>query len=365
MKFQAAVLRAAGEPLHIETLTVGDLADTDVVVRIAATSLCHTDLEAVAGHLGVPLPIVPGHEAAGVVEWTGRAVHRRKVGDHVVLAWNPHCDGCFYCRRKQPILCQQYRENAPASFHFDGKPRLFRETSPVHQLMYSGSFSEIAVVTEDCAIAVSKAIPFDRACLIGCGVMTGVGAVMNNARVEAGSIVSVIGCGAVGLSAIQGARLANAGHIIAIDRDPNRLALASILGATHTLLANDSLPSAHSDQTDGRGADYVFEAAGSPQAFQSSLDLVRPGGQVVWLGKLPVNQQLSIRWGSLMGEKKITRASYGGAVPARDFPLLVEAYLDGKLRLDEYITSRIGLANVNEGLDRLSRGLDIRSVIEF
>jgi S-(hydroxymethyl)glutathione dehydrogenase/alcohol dehydrogenase len=365
MHFRAAVLREVGSPLVVETLKVKDPADADVIVRIAATSLCHTDLEAVAGHLGVPLPFVPGHEAAGIVEWTGSAVQRCKPGDHVVLSWNPHCNECFYCRTQQPILCEQYRGNAASAFHFDGRRRLEGGNTPVHQLMYTGSFAEMAVVSEDCAISIPAAMPFDRACLIGCGVMTGVGAVLNVAKVSPGSSISVIGCGAVGLSAIQGARLADAERIIAIDRDPQKLALAKAMGATHVLSANDSLLAAHADLTHGRGADCVIEAAGNPQSFQSSVDLVRPGGQIVWLGKLPVSHQLSLRWGSLMGEKRIVRASYGGANPIRDFPMLANAYLDGRLKLDEYITSRVRLEDVNEGLDRLNRGLEIRSVIEF
>jgi len=365
MRFQAAVLRTFDAPLSIETLNVRNLRDSDVVVRLAAASLCHTDLEAVRGQLGGPLPVVPGHEAAGVVEWTGSAVQRCRPGDHAILSWNPNCGHCFYCRKRQPILCQQYRDNAPAAFHFDGRPRLYGDDTPIHQLMYTGAFAELAVLSEDCVVPVSKDIPFDRACLIGCGLMTGVGAVLNVAKVLKRSHVSVIGCGAVGLSAVQGARLAGARRIIAIDRDPRKLALAALLGATHTLTADDSLLELHADLTDGRGADFVFEAAGNPQAFQSSLDIVRPGGSVVWLGKLPASQPLSLRWGSLMGEKNIVRASYGGAVPARDFPLLVDAYLAGKLRLDEYITSRIRLADVNDGLDRLHRGLEIRSVIQF
>ncbi len=365
MRFHAAVLRAFDTPLSIETLNVRNLRETDVLVRVVATSLCHTDLEAVMGRLGGPLPIVPGHEAAGVVEWTGSAVQRCKPGDHAILSWNPHCGRCFYCQKRQPILCEQYRDHASAAFHFDGQPRLYCEETPTHQLMYMGSFAELTVVSEDSVVPVSKDMPLDRACLIGCGVMTGVGAVLNIAGVERGSNVSVIGCGAVGLSAVQGARLAGAERIIAIDRDPLKLELAALLGATHTMMSDDSLLALHADHTGGRGADYVFEAAGSPQAFQSSLDIVRPGGKVVWLGKLPASQPLSLRWGSLMGEKNIVRASYGGAVPERDFPFLVDAYLAGNLKLDEYITSRIRLHDINDALDRLNRGLEIRSVIQF
>ena len=365
MTFNGAILRRAGTPLQIEKLEIRNLSANDVLVRIKATSLCHTDLEAVEGQLGTPLPVVPGHEAAGIVEWVGNAVKDKTVGDHVVISWNPHCDLCFYCEKHQPILCQQYRDNAARSMHFDGQPRFFASGEPIHQLMYAGTFSEMVAVTDACAVKISREIPFDLACLIGCGVMTGVGAALNIAKVESGSSATVIGCGAVGLSAIQGARLACAETIIAIDRDPAKLTTARIFGATHTLLVGDALISEHAALTSGRGADYVFEAAGNQAGFRTSMELVRPGGQVVWLGKVPVFQDIAFRWGSMMGEKKIIRSSYGGTDPARDFPYLVNAYLDGKLLLDEYVTSRIRLEDINLGLERLKSGFEIRSVVEF
>ncbi|WP_176053258.1 zinc-binding dehydrogenase [Paraburkholderia caribensis] len=355
----------AGSSLSIETLDLTTLADTDVLVRVHATSLCHTDLEAVRGDLRTPLPFVPGHEAAGIVEWVGRGVRSVSRGDHVVTSWNPHCNACFYCRRQQPVLCQPYRANAIRSFHFDGNPRLTWHERPVHQLMYSGTFAELCVVNEDCAIRVPSDIPFSRACLIGCGVMTGYGATTRVAKVDPGSTVTVIGCGAVGLSAVQGARMAGAARIIAVDRQSSRLEVAATLGATHWLGADEALEPLHLEITDGRGSDYVFEAAGNPAAFRASVNLVRPGGQVVWLGKLQADVEMSFRWGTLMGEKRIVRSSYGGAEPAQDFPALAQAYLDGELKLDEYVTSTITLNEVNMGLQRLEEGRDIRSVIEL
>lgn len=363
MKFRAAVLRRPGEPLRIETLEARRLSATDVVVRLAATSICHTDVEAIDGQLGTPLPMVPGHEGAGRIEWIGAAVRRLKVGDPVVVSWNPFCGGCFYCRRDQPILCAPYVEHAARAFHFDGRPRLYSGQEPVHQLMYAGTFAECVVVTEDCAVRVPEALPLDLACLIGCGVMTGVGAALNVARVGAGDTATVVGCGAVGLSVLQGARMAGAARIIAVDRDPARLAFARRFGATDVLIADDELIGAHAALSDGRGADHVFEAAGNAQAFRSSLELARPGGQVVWLGKLPKADTLALRWGSLMGEKRIVRSSYGGARPQRDFPLLARAWLEGRLLLEDYVTRRITLEQVNEGIDRLRHGQDIRSVM--
>ncbi|MCK1738257.1 Zn-dependent alcohol dehydrogenase [Bradyrhizobium sp. 138] len=366
LKFKAAVLSEFRAPLKIETLGLTQLADTDVLVRVRATSLCHTDLEGIEGNLGVPLPIVPGHEAAGVVEWIGRSVTRVQIGDHVVMSWNPHCGECFYCARHQPILCESYRANAAKSYHFDGRHRLESECgAPVHQLAYLGTFSEVCVVDESCAVKVPNEIPFNRACLLGCGVMTGVGAAMHIAQIEKGATVTVIGCGAVGLSAVQGARLAGASRVIAIDRQREKLDLAEVVGATDTLVVNDSLVASHLTLTHGRGADCVIEAAGTRAAFRASVEMVRVGGQVVWLGKLPTNEELAFRWGALMGEKRIVRSSYGGADPWHDFPWLANAYLDGSLKLDEYVTSSISLEDVNVGLSRLAAGEDIRAVIEF
>lgn len=366
MNFKAAVQSEPRAPLAIESLALAELAETDVLVRVRATSLCHTDLEAVQGSLGTPLPMVPGHEAAGVVEWIGKSVTKVGVGDHVVLSWNPHCGECFYCTRRQPILCEPYRARFAQSYHFDGRPRFVCEGgAPVHQLAYLGSFAEVCVVDERCAVKVPREIPFNRACLIGCGVMTGVGAAMHIAQIEKGATVTVIGCGAVGLSAVQGARLAGASRVIAVDRQRDKLRLAAIVGATDTLLADNSLDASHNQLTHGRGADCVIEAAGNRGAFRASVEMVRPGGQVVWLGKLATNDELPFRWGSLTNEKRVVRSSYGGADPWHDFPWLAKAYLDGSLKLDEYVTSTIALADVNTGLARLAAGEEIRSVIEF
>jgi S-(hydroxymethyl)glutathione dehydrogenase/alcohol dehydrogenase len=368
MKFLGAVLKETGKLLQIESLALKNLSNKDVVVRIKATSLCHTDLEAVEGALGTPVPFIPGHEAAGVVESVGSDVADLKVGDHVVISWNPYCGSCYFCQRKQPIICSQYRANVVQSFHFDGSPRIYLNNDPVHQLMYAGSFAELAVVTEECAVKISKEVPFEIACLIGCGVMTGVGAALNIAKITPGATVGVIGCGAVGISAIQGARLAGAEKIIAIDRDSKKLEFSKQFGVTDVIVAgNDSGETLEHIMatTSGIGLDYVIESAGNESAFQLSVEIVRPGGQVVWLGKVPTQQKVNFRWGSLMGEKKIHRSSYGGTTPQVDFPFLAQSYLDGKLLLDKYITSKIALADINEGFERLKQGLEIRSVIQF
>ena len=366
MKFRAAVMRKVGAPLSLETVELGALKPTDVLVRVRASGLCHTDLEVMQGSLAYPLPIVLGHEGAGVVERVGDAVTQVRPGDHVVCSWNPHCGHCFYCERDQPILCEPFSRHQPAGHLLDGESRYTLDGVKLHHFSVVSSHAEYCVVPESGAIRVPEAIPFDRACLIGCGVMTGVGAATRVARVEAGASVAVIGCGAVGLNALQGAALEQAAEIIAIDRDPAREAIARSFGATHFVFAGDA---AAIDQvkslTAGRGTDYVFECAGSEASLQLGFEIVRPGGHAVILGKTAVNQRVSLRFGSLMGEKRIVRSSYGGARPRRDFPWLAQAYLDGKLKLDELISLRLPLARINEGFDAMRRGEIIRAVVEF
>jgi S-(hydroxymethyl)glutathione dehydrogenase/alcohol dehydrogenase len=367
LQYRAAVLHAAGTPMSIETVTSAALKPTDVLVRVRAAGLCHTDLEVIEGSLRYPLPIVLGHEAAGVVEEVGAAARGVKQGDHVVLSWNPHCGHCFYCDRDTPILCEQYLGEGPKALPFDGQARSrLGDGRPLQQLMFLGSFGEYCIVSDQQAIPVPKDIPFDRACLIGCGVMTGVGAALNLGAIAHGDAVMVIGCGAVGLSAVQGARLAGAGVIIAVDLDPAKLALALRLGATHGVNASsDDAVAAGKRETGGRGVDVVIESAGSASAFRVTTEAVRPGGQVIWLGKIDVNKDVAFRWGSLMQEKRIRRVSYGNARPRRDFPLLARAYLDGSLKLDELISRRITLDEINEGFSALKRGETIRSVVTF
>jgi S-(hydroxymethyl)glutathione dehydrogenase/alcohol dehydrogenase len=221
-------------------------------------------------------------------------------------------------------------------------------------------------VPESGAIAVSKEIAFDRACLVGCGVMTGVGAATRKARVEPGASVLVIGCGAVGLNVIQGAKLAGAGLIVAADVSDAKLRGAKLFGADLSLdAAGPDVVERLRSVTQGRGPDYVFEAAGHEHAFRLALEAVRPGGQVVFLGKVNVNQDVAFRWGSLMGEKRIVRSSYGGGRPRRDFPWLVQQYLEGNLKLDELVTRRIPLEEINSGFDAIRRGETIREVVVF
>jgi S-(hydroxymethyl)glutathione dehydrogenase/alcohol dehydrogenase len=368
LQYRAAVLHQSGTPLAVERVSAPAPSPGDVVVRIRAASLCHTDLEVIDGSLRYPLPMILGHEASGIVEEIGSAVDNVRVGDHVVLSWNPHCGHCFHCDRDQPILCETYLGEGPKGVHFDGqlKATMMPSGQPLAHLMFLGAFAEYCVLPAQQAIVVPKDIPFDRSCLIGCGVMTGVGAALNVANIRHGDTVLVIGCGAVGLAAIQGAVMAGAGHIIAVDLNDDKLALAARLGATQAVNAGTQDPvEIAKSVTQGRGADVVLESAGHPIAFRQTTEAVRPGGQVIWLGKIDVSKDVSFRWGSLMGEKRLRRSSYGGARPRRDFPMLAQAYLDGRLKLDELITRRIMLDDINDGFDQLRAGKTIRTVIQF
>ena len=366
MKFRAAVLNRVNEPLSLDTLEMAALKPGDVLVRLHASGLCHTDLEVMQGSLAYPLPIVLGHEGAGVVEEVGAGVTRVKAGEHVVCSWNPHCGRCFYCQHLLPILCERFTLNQPRGLLMDGTTRMTRDGEPVHHYSVTSTHAEYTVVPESGAIAMPKEIAFDRACLIGCGVMTGIGAVVRKAKVEGGTYVAVIGCGAVGLNALQGARLADAGRIIALDVGTEKLERARAFGAHETIDA--SRPDAAEQVralTGGRGADYVFECAGRESAFRLSVECVRPGGQVVWLGKVSVDQEVAFRWGSLMDEKRIVRSSYGDALPRRDFPWIAREYLEGRVMLDELVTRRIPLDQINDGFAGLARGEGIRTVVEM
>ena len=366
MKFDAAVMHAVNAPLVVEQVELAPLASDDVLVRIRATGLCHTDLEALQGSLVYPMPIVLGHEGAGIVEAVGRDVTGLRAGDHVVCSWNPHCGHCFHCERDQPILCEPFVRNQPKGLLLDGTMRLRRNGQPLHHFFTTSTHAQYTVVPRSGAIRVSKDIAFDRACIIGCAVMTGIGAVVRKAKVEAGSSVVVIGCGAVGLNALQGARLAAASPIIAVDKGSTKLERATAFGATDVVDAGDAdaLEQIRA-LTAGRGADHVFEAAGDRATLRLSVEAVRTGGSVVWLGKLGVNEEVTFRWGALMGEKRIVRSSYGNARPERDFPWIVDAYMKGAIKLDELVTARIALREINDGFAALARGEGIRTVVMF
>lgn len=363
MQFKATVLHNTNTPLVVEDVQLSDLKSGDVLVRLYASGLCHTDLEVIEGALPYPLPITLGHEGAGVVEAVGPGVERIRTGDHVVCSWNPDCGHCFYCDHDQPILCEPFTANQPAGRLPDGSGRLsLADGDPLHHFSVVSSHAQYCVVPESGAIAVPEEIPFDRACLIGCGVMTGVGAVLNVARVQPGESVVVIGCGAVGLNAVQGAVLSGAEHVLASDVDATKRSMALLFGATRVFAPEEATEEVLS-VTQGRGADHVIEAAGIIHTLQPALDLVRTGGNVVLLGKTNTETTVNVRWGSMMGEKRIVRSSYGNARPRRDFPMLARLYLAGRLNLDDLISRRLEIDQINDGFDAMRAGDGVRSVL--
>lgn len=368
MTFQAAVLPAPNEKLIIEPVEIDQVPAGSVLIRIGAAGICHTDLEVITGQLNYPMPMVLGHEAAGTIVQVGEGVSSARLGEKVALSWNPHCGVCPACERGEAILCDPYLELAPRGVDFTGHTRL-RSVSTgnkVHTMFYTAGFAEYAVVTSGCAVTIPAEMPLDRACLLGCGVMTGHGAVTNVSSIGPGDSALVIGCGGVGLAAVQAARLAGASTVVAVDRNSPKLELATKFGATHTIdpREQDVLRSVHA-VTNGSGVDCAIESAGSTPAFRTSVEVCRPGGEVIWLGKLGVDEEISFRWGSLMQEKRIRRNSYGNPRPSRDFPVLCQQYLAGELKLDELITARIRLDEINDGFDALREKRAIRTVVLF
>jgi S-(hydroxymethyl)glutathione dehydrogenase/alcohol dehydrogenase len=361
---RAAVLHAVGKPLVVEPLDLAPLRSHDVLVRLRASGLCHTDLEVMHGSLQLPLPIVLGHEGAGVVEAVGSGVTAVKTGDHVVCSWSPNCGHCYYCDLDQPILCEAVTAAVRNGHLPDGPSRLSVRGERVHHFSTVSSHAAHCIVPEAGAVPVPADLPFDRGCLLGCGVTTGIAAAVRCAQVQPGGSVAVMGAGAVGLNVLQGARWCGAHTIIAVDVNDRHLAMAPRFGATHVIDARrEEVAPAVRALTAGRGADYVFEAAGHEASLQQSFEAARPGATVVILGKTSVDARVSLRFGSLMGEKRIVRSSYGGARPRRDFPAIARAYLEGKVLLDELITRRLPLPQINEGFDAMERGEITRAVL--
>ncbi|MFC4000244.1 zinc-binding dehydrogenase [Prauserella oleivorans] len=366
MAFRAAVLAAPGEKLTIESVEIDRVPPDSVLVRMGAAGICHTDLEVIEGQLAYPMPITLGHEGAGTIAEVGDGVDPARIGEKVVLSWNPHCGTCPACERGEAILCARYLALGPQAVDFTGQTRLRCATGAVHTMFFMAAFAEYAVVTAGCAVTIPAEMPLDRACLLGCGVMTGHGAVTNVSGIRPGDSAMVIGCGAVGLAAVQAARLAGASTVIAVDRHDPKLDLALEYGATHVINSrrHDALALARR-LTGGTGVDCVVESAGSLSAFRLSTEACRPGGEIIWLGKLGVDEDVTFRWGALMQEKRIRRNSYGNARPSRDFPALCRQYLDGRLKLDTLVTGRIPLERINEGFDLLRQRQAIRTVVVF
>jgi len=361
---RAAVMRAVGAPLEIAELRLDPPRPGEVQVRLHAAGVCHSDLSILEGRIGSPVPVVLGHEGAGVVEAVGDEVHSVAPGDHVVLSWVPMCGHCFYCLHGQPHLCAS-AAYTPGLMK-DGTTRLFDGDTPVHHGLHAATFAERTVVREGSVVKVDDDIAFDVAAVVGCAVTTGVGAALRTAEVRAGERVAVIGCGGVGLSVIQGCRLAGAAQIIAIDTVPARLEAAQRFGATDVVSGGDAAASEVRGLTGKLGVDVAFEVAGVPALQRQAWDMTRRGGRTILVGVPAQDGQTSFP--SLLlsvSEKTLKGCYYGSAYPPRDFPWLLGLYRAGRLDLDALITQRLPLEGVNDALDAMRRGEQLRTVLSL
>lgn len=364
MKIKAAVFYEQGMPFVIEELDLAEPQAGEVLVKIAAAGVCHSDWHLMTGATNHPLPVVPGHEGAGVVQAVGEWVTAVKLGDHVALNWAPNCGHCFYCLHDKPSLCETYTAPVWAGTMMDGTTRLSKAGQPVYHFSALACFAEYAVVPQECCVPIAKDVPLEIAALIGCAVTTGVGAVLNTAVVEPGSSVVVYGAGGVGLNIIMGAKLAGASRIIAVDTNEAKGDLAQSFGATDIVLAQANTVETIKRLTHGRGADYVFEAIGLTAVQEECLAAVRPGGTIIYAGLSPMGSSTNLP-GAIIGrqEKTIKGSYYGSANTARDFPKYAELYKQGQLDLDRLISKRYSLAQINEAYADMLAGEMARGVI--
>ncbi len=367
MHIRAAVLHAPNTPFQIETLTLEAPRTGEVLVRLAACGVCHSDWHVATGDTRHPLPCVCGHEGAGVVEAVGPEVRAIAPGDHVVLSWAPDCGHCFYCEHGQPNLCETFTGPIWAGTMLDGTPRLRRaDGSPVFHYCGTAAFAEYTVVPQQSCVVIRRDVPLEIASLVGCAVATGVGAVLYTAGVRACESVVVYGCGGVGLSTVQGAALSGAGVVIAVDPAPERRAIARELGATHTLDGSAGTLRQIRTLTSGRGADHVFEAVGQPHVQEAALEAVRPGGTLTLVGLSPMGTGTNLPGAVIVRQEKTIKGSYYGSVHARrDFPLFLDLYMAGKLPLDRLVTQHYRLDEINEAFAAMLGGGGARGVITF
>jgi S-(hydroxymethyl)glutathione dehydrogenase/alcohol dehydrogenase len=362
---KAAVLYEPGKPLVIEDLKLAPPKAGEVRVKIAANGCCHSDLHVMTGDMRMPLPIVLGHEGAGIVQEVGPGVSSVKEGDHVVLSFSPVCGHCFSCTQGTPHLC----ETRPKSLGtlLDGTTRLQKNGTDIFHFAFTASFAEETVVPESCAIKIRNDMPLDRACFVGCGTMTGMGAAINTAQVQPGTTVAVIGCGGVGLNVIQGAALAGARQIIAIDLLQNKLDFAKTFGATHFVNpSKDDAFKAVMDLTGGRGVDYAFEVISTAKTIELAFRMTARRGTCTIVGVSPEGARISLNPNVFtMMEKRLIGSYYGSTRPRIDMPRLVELYLEKKIKIDELISRTFPLEKVNEAYDLLKQGEVARSVVKF
>ncbi len=361
---KAALCRAHNTPVVIEAIAVDGPKRGEVTVKLGACGVCHSDLSAITGTIALPLPLVLGHEGAGVVEEVGDGVSGLAKGDHVIFSFIYMCGKCRFCVSGRPVLCLE--QGKALTTPLEGTPRV-RDArgEPLNIFSGCGSMAEYATVSAENLIRIDPKIPLDCAALVGCGVTTGVGAVFNTAKVEPGSSVAVFGCGGVGLSVIQGARIAGAERIIAIDTLQPKLEMAKKFGATDTILFTEDPTKALKKMTGG-GPDYAFECVGSGELAAAAYRAIRRGGLAVVVGVAKPGDSTSVRTMTLPFEEKTLTGSYfGSCVPRIDFPRMLSLYLAGKLKLEELITRRYSIDEAPQAFADLQAGKNARGVVIF
>ena len=362
---RASVLFEQQKPLAVEELELAPPRAGEVRVRLAASGVCHSCLHAADGSWkGVPVPIVLGDEGSGVVEEVGPGVDTLVPGDHVILSWAPTCGRCHFCVIGRPNLCEARRPGRGVLL--DGTTRMSLRGAPVYQYGHVGTYASVSVVPESCAIPIDRKMPLDLAALIGCSVMTGVGAVINTAAVPAGAGIAVFGVGGVGLNVVQGGALVAAHPIIAVDVKGAKLEQARRLGATHGIDASREDAVAAIRRVTRLGADYTFVAVGDTRAVTQAIDALAPGGTCVLIGVPETGATVPLDPRTLVTAERVVRgSSYGSARTREDLPRMVNLYLAGKLRIDELVTRRYSLDEANEGFRALAAGELARGLIVF
>ena len=359
---RAALLRQIPGKLEIDEVQVSSPGPHEVLLRTVAAGLCHSDLHFMEGKYPYPTPAVLGHESAGIVEAVGEQVSYVQPGDHVITCLSVYCGNCEPCLTGHLSLClgKDAVRRAPGT-----EPRLTHAGQEAYPLLDMGSFAERMLIHEHGLVKIQKEMPLDRAALIGCGVTTGVGAVFNTAKVEPGSTVAVIGCGGVGLNCIQGAAIAGAGKVIAVDMLESKLDLARQFGATHTVDASQGEAVGQVRDIAGGGVHYAFEAIGMKQTTEQAFGMLRAGGTCTVIGMIPLGESVEIPGYELLAEKKLIGSNMGSNRFRVDMPRYIDLYLDGRLKLDELVSRRITLDEVNDGFDAMKAGEVARSVIMF
>lgn len=359
---KAAVLEAFNEPLRIRDVALADPGRDEVLVRTAAVGVCHSDLHMYKGFRpGLPLPAVLGHEVSGIVEKVGAGVADLMPGDHVVGTLAAHCGHCAQCVSGRLTLCQDTRVKQPPG----QAQRIRAGTHSISQIFNLSGFAEMMLVHRSTLVRIREDMPLDRAALLGCAVITGTGAVFRTAKVQAGQAVAVLGCGGIGLAAINGAQIAGAGRIIAIDRVGAKLELARTFGATDVIDATCAdVVAAVQDLTHG-GVDHAFECIGQASTVEQCWRMLRPAGAATILGVFGPTDKIAIGGADLLLEKRLLGSMLGSARPPADIPALVDFYLQGRLKLDELISRRIELGRINEAFDAMERGEVARNVVVF